>query len=362
MIGGPVMIMAGGTGGHVFPGLAVAEELRGRAQPVVWMGTRTGLEARLVPGAGIEMEWVSVAGVRGRGIRAWLAAPFRIVLAIAHAWVVMRRRKPAVVLGLGGFVSGPGGVAAWLCRRPLLIHEQNAVAGTTNRLLSRLAGRVFEAFPGSFPRRVSTELVGNPVRREILDLAQRVRGGGARSGAAARVLILGGSQGAQVLNRRVPEALAQLPRHVDLEIWHQAGRGLEEARRRYAEQRLQPRVEAFVNDMASAYAWADLVICRAGALTLAELAVAGVGAILVPYPYAVDDHQTHNARSFASRGGGMVIPESEFTPERLAKELTGLLAQPARLADFGEHARAQALPGALTRLADACLEYSGERA
>ncbi len=362
MSGGPVMIMAGGTGGHVFPALAVADELRARAQPVVWMGTRKGLEARVVPAAGIEIEWISVAGIRGRGATAWLAAPFRILVAISQALVVMCRRKPAVVLGMGGFVSGPGGVAAWLCRRPVLIHEQNAIAGTTNRLLARIARRVFEAFPNSFPGGVATELVGNPVRREILAIARRDKRADARSGTATRLLILGGSQGARVLNERVPEALAMLPGPLRVEIWHQAGRGLETARQAYAEHRLEARVDGFIHDMAGAYAWADLVVCRAGALTIAELAAAGLGAILVPFPYAVDDHQARNAESFASRGAGEIIPESEFTPERLAKDLIELLEQPARLAEFGERARALALPGARAQIADVCLEYAGVRA
>ena len=359
MRGAPVMIMAGGTGGHVFPALAVAEELRGRAQPVVWMGTRKGLEARVVPAAGIEMEWISIAGLRGRGSAAWLAAPFRIALAILQALAAMRRRKPAVVLGMGGFVSGPGGVAAWLCRRPVLIHEQNAVAGITNRLLSRIARRVFEAFPDSFPGGVAAELVGNPVRREILDLARHARTADGRSGDSAHVLILGGSQGARVLNERVPEALARLPGSVSVDIWHQAGREQETAQRGYAEHGLEARVDAFVDDMAGAYAWADLVICRAGALTIAELTAAGLGAILVPFPYAVDDHQARNAESFGSGGAGIVIPEHEFTPQRLVDELVALLERPDRLADMGASSRAQALPGALTDIADACLEYAG---
>lgn len=362
MTGAPVMIMAGGTGGHVFPALAVAEELRGRAQPVVWMGTRKGLEARVVPAAGIEMEWISIAGLRGRGAAAWLAAPFRIAIAIMQALAAIRRRKPAVVLGMGGFVAGPGGVAAWLCRRPVLIHEQNAVAGTTNRLLSRIARRVFEAFPGSFPGGVAAELVGNPVRRDVLDLAHRNKAGKGRSGDAVHVLILGGSQGARVLNERVPEAMAMIPDGVSVDIWHQAGRGLETAQRGYAERGVEARVDSFVQDMASAYAWADMVICRAGALTIAELAAAGLGAILVPFPYAVDDHQARNAESFSSGDAGIVIPEQEFTPRRLAGELVALLDRPDRLADMGASARAQACPGATAVIADACLEHAGAAA
>ena len=359
MTGAPVMIMAGGTGGHVFPALAVAEELRGRAQPVVWMGTRKGLEARVVPAAGIEMECISIAGLRGRGAAAWLAAPFRIAVAILQALAAMRRRKPAVVLGMGGFVSGPGGVAAWLCRRPVLIHEQNAVAGTTNRLLSRIARRVFEAFPGSFPGGVAAELVGNPVRRDILDLAHRDKAGTGHSGDAVNVLILGGSQGARVLNKRVPEAMAMLPDSASVDIWHQAGRGLETAQHGYAERGVEARVDAFVQDMAGAYAWADLVICRAGALTIAELTAAGLGAILVPFPYAVDDHQARNAESFSSGGAGIVIPERDFTPRRLAGELVALLDRPDRLAAMGASASAQACPGAPADIADACIEYAG---
>ena len=359
MTGAPVMIVAGGTGGHVFPALAVAEELRGRAQPVVWMGTRKGLEARVVPAAGIEMEWISIAGLRGRGAAAWLAAPFRISIAIVQALAAMRRRKPVVVLGMGGFVSGPGGVAAWLCRRPVLIHEQNAVAGTTNRLLARIARRVFEAFPGSFPGGVAAELVGNPVRREILDLAQRDRAGNGRPKDAVHVLILGGSQGARVLNERVPEAMAKLPGGVSVDIWHQAGRGLETARRGYAERGVEARVDAFVEDMAGAYAWADLAVCRAGALTIAELAAAGLGAILVPFPHAVDDHQARNAESFGSRGAGIVVPEREFTPQRLADELAALLERPGRIAGMGASASNLARPAAPTDIADACLAFAG---
>ena len=362
MSAAPVMIMAGGTGGHVFPALAVAEELLGRSQPVVWMGTRKGLEARIVPAAGIEVEWISIAGLRGRGAAAWLAAPFRIGIAILQALAAMRRRKPVVVLGMGGFVSGPGGVAAWLCRRPVLIHEQNAVAGTTNRLLSRIARRVFEAFPGSFPGGVTTELVGNPVRRDILGLAQRATETEGEAGRAACVLILGGSQGARVLNQRVPEAVAQLPDPVAVKIWHQAGSGLETARRGYAQHRVEARVDAFIDDMAGAYAWADLVICRAGALTIAELTAAGLGAILVPFPHAVDDHQARNAESFVSRGAGIVIPESELTPQRLMDELAALLKRPGRLTEMGERASALALPDALTNIADACLEFAGASA
>jgi UDP-N-acetylglucosamine--N-acetylmuramyl-(pentapeptide) pyrophosphoryl-undecaprenol N-acetylglucosamine transferase len=363
MTTGPIMIMAGGTGGHVFPGLAVAQALRERDRNVVWLGTRRGLEARLVPQSGIDIEWISISGLRGRGALAWLAAPFRIGVAVAQALAALRRRRPSAVLGLGGFVSGPGGVAAWLARRPLLIHEQNAVAGTTNRWLARFARQVFEAFPGSFPSAVRAELVGNPVRASIAALAPPRERFAARRGARARLLVLGGSQGARVLNETVPRALARLPVEQRPEVWHQAGAGHDEARAAYAnlEHAAQwtPRVDAFIDDVAEAYAWADLVVARAGALTISELAVAGLGAILVPYPHATDDHQAKNAAHFVSRGAGVAIAERELVPERLAAELERLLAAPGQLLEMAEAAHGQARRGAAERLASACLEAIG---
>jgi len=357
---GPIMILAGGTGGHVFPGLAVARVLRERAGSVVWMGTRNGLEARLVPEAGIEMAWISVAGIRGRGPLAWVTAPFRVLLAIVQSLAALHRCRPAAVLGLGGFVSGPGGFAAWLTRRPLLIHEQNAVAGTTNRILARFARRIFGAFPDSFPANVNAELIGNPVRQSILALPVPAERFASRTDPdrPLRVLILGGSQGARVLNEQVPEALARLPSDVALEVRHQAGATMAAARAAYAQTAIEPRLEAFIDDMAEAYGWADLVICRAGALTVSELAAAGIGAVLIPFPHAIDDHQLKNATSFASRGAGIVIPESELNPERLAEELGRFFADHNALVRLAEHARAQAQPRAAEILAAACLELA----
>ena len=352
----PIMILAGGTGGHVFPGLAVANELRQRSKPVVWMGTRAGLEARLVPEAGIEVEWISVSGIRGRGALAWIMAPFRIGLAVAQAIAALRRRRPDAVLGLGGFVSGPGGIAAWLTRRPLLIHEQNAVAGTTNRILARFAKKVFGAFPDSFPADVDVELVGNPVRESILALPLPSERFASRKDTALRILVLGGSQGARVLNERVPEALRLLPEDAEIEIWHQAGRGLDLAREGYGGSGRTIRIEAFIDDMAEAYAWADLVICRAGALTVSELAAAGVGAVLIPFPYAIDDHQLKNALNFAAAGGGVVIPEPEFDAGRLVREISHFADDRQSVVQLAEKAREQARPRATQRLADACLE------
>ncbi len=365
MTAGPIMIMAGGTGGHVFPGLAVAEALKRRDSAVVWLGTRRGLEARLVPQHGIDVEWISIYGVRGRGALAWLAAPFRIALAVLQVLGTLRRRRPSAVLGMGGFVSGPGGLAAWLARKPLLIHEQNAVAGTTNRWLARFAERVFEAFPGSFPPGVRAELVGNPVRDSIAALPPPAERFGARAAERRRVLVLGGSQGARVLNRTVPEALARLPAELRPEVWHQTGTaGRDETAERYEALGLAGdgvRVDAFIEDMAAAYGWADLVVARAGALTVSELAAAGVGAVLIPFPHAIDDHQTRNAEQFVGAGAGALLPERDLTAESLAAELERLLASGPALVSLGERARSLARVGAAERLAEACLAAGGAR-
>ena len=357
MSAAPIMIMAGGTGGHVFPGLAVAEILRARDRTVVWLGTDRGLEATLVPARGIELERIAITGVRGRGLIAWIAAPFKIAWSVLQALSILRRRRPGAVLGLGGFVAGPGGVAAWLSRRPLVIHEQNAVAGTTNRLLARLASRVFEAFPDSFPRRTGALTIGNPVRESIVAAgADRRRAAGARP----RLLVLGGSQGALALNTAVPRALALLPESRRPDVRHQAGRSLETAERAYREAGVAGDCIGFIDDMAAAYAWADLVVARAGALTLSELAAAGVGAILVPYPHAVDDHQARNAEHFAAAGAAIVVPQSELEPARLAGELERLLADPAGLRAMGERCRALMHADAAQKLADACIDLAGE--
>ena len=359
MTGGPIMIMAGGTGGHVFPGLAVAATLRRREQAVVWIGTQRGLESTVVPENGFDIDWISISGIRRRGLGAWLAAPFGIVLSLAQALRILHRRKPGAVLGFGGFVSGPGGIAAWLTRRPLLIHEQNAIAGTTNRVLARFARQVFEAFPDSFPGRVDAHWIGNPVRRDIASLPPP----GDRAIAAAhrrtRLLVLGGSRGAQALNRALPAAVELLADSLRPEIRHQSGAAADETAARYAEAGVDASVEAFIDDMADAYGWADLVVARAGALTVAELAACGVGAILVPFPYAVDDHQTENARRFVAAGAAALLPERELDASRLARELQRLLSDRTCLLQMAEAARAQARPDAAEQLAEACLRHAG---
>ncbi len=348
-----IVIMAGGTGGHVFPALAIAEGLRARGLAVSWLGTRRGLEAELVPKAGIEIDWISVSGLRGKGLAGWLLAPARLAVALLQALAALRRRRPAAVLGMGGFVAGPGGVAARLLAVPLLVHEQNAVAGLTNALLARIADRVLEAFPGTFPPARGARLTGNPVRAEIAALPQPATRLGGRGGRL-RLLVIGGSLGAAALNGVVPAAAARLAGR--LEIRHQCGRDhLESTRSTYAEAGVEAEVTPFIDDMAAAYAWADLVVCRAGALTVAELAAAGVGALLVPFPYAVDDHQTANAGELVAVGAARLLPQAELDAARLAEELTVLAGDRPRLLAMAEAARGVARPGATAEVVAECL-------
>jgi len=360
MTGAVALVMAGGTGGHVFPALATARVLQRRGYRIVWLGTQRGIEARLVPAAGIPVEWLSVSGLRGKGLLTLLAAPLRLLVALYQALRVVRRHRPAVVLGAGGFASGPGGVAAWLLRRPLVVHEQNAVAGLTNRVLARLADRVLEGFPGSFGGSVHAEHVGNPVRPEIAAVAPPERRFAARNGRA-RLLVFGGSQGAARLNAVVPAALAELPQALRPEVLHQTGRtGLDETVAAYRSRGIEADVRPFIDDMAGAYGWADLAVCRAGALTVAELAAAGVPAVLVPFPAAVDDHQTRNAEHAVQAGAAVLLPESTLTPLTLAATLRELLeAGRPRLLGMAQAARAAAITDADERLADACIAAAG---
>jgi UDP-N-acetylglucosamine--N-acetylmuramyl-(pentapeptide) pyrophosphoryl-undecaprenol N-acetylglucosamine transferase len=355
----PIMVMAGGTGGHVYPALAVARALATHSCRVVWLGTHRGLEARVVPAAGIEMEWISVQGLRGKGAITLLLAPFRLLLALYQSLRAMHRHRPAAVLGMGGFVSGPGGLAAWMTRRPLLIHEQNAVAGLTNRLLARLARVVLQAFPGSFPPGVKCETVGNPVRREIAALPVPAQRFGARSGPL-RLLVLGGSQGALALNRGVPAALVRLASDRRPVVRHQTGeRTLDAAREAYRHYGVEAELLPFIEDMADAYAWADLVICRAGALTVAELAAAGLAAIFIPFQAAVDDHQTANASPMVAAGAAVLLAERDLNDETLAAVLAEWLTSRDGLRQRAERARSLAMPDALERITGCCLELAG---
>lgn len=353
-----IVIMAGGTGGHVFPGLAVAAELRARGHQVTWLGTPRGIENTAVPAAGLPLQHISIGGLRGKGVQTLLLAPLRLVRALWQSVALLRRLRPAVVLGMGGFVSGPGGLAAWLLRIPLCIHEQNSVAGLTNRLLSRLAKRVMLAFPDTLPDSDKVLVTGNPVRREVSALPapdERLR----REDASLRVLILGGSQGARRLNQVVPAALARLQQALAIRVWHQSGgQGLQQVGADYAAAGIDAKVQAFIDDMAAAYGWADLVICRAGALTISELAAAGLGAVLVPFPYAVDDHQTVNAHWLADQGGAVVLPESQLDVAALAALVLELGRDRSRLLRMARHSRELARPDAAAQVAEICLEVA----
>jgi UDP-N-acetylglucosamine--N-acetylmuramyl-(pentapeptide) pyrophosphoryl-undecaprenol N-acetylglucosamine transferase len=362
MSGRPILVMAGGTGGHVYPALAVARALQQQSQEVVWLGTHRGLEARVVPANDIDMEWISVSGLRGKGRMTQILAPFRLMLALLQSISIMARHRPAAVLGMGGFVSGPGGLAAWLMRRPLLIHEQNAVSGLTNRLLARLARVVLQAFPGSFPAGVNAETVGNPVRADIAALDDPAKRFNAREGSM-RLLVLGGSQGALALNKVVPAALARLPVELQPLVRHQTGsKTIDAAREAYAQRSLEVELLPYIEDMAEAYAWADLVVCRAGALTVAELSAAGLPAIFVPYPAAVDDHQTANARPMADAGAAAIMPETDLSDESLAGLLKSWLTSREELKSRAKKARALAKPDALNRITEHCLELAGANA
>ncbi len=360
-----ILIMAGGTGGHVFPALAVAQELRQRGAEVSWLGTRAGIEAELVPQAGIDIDYISITGLRGRGMLGWLLAPLRIVRALWQALTVLRRRQPQAVLGLGGFASGPGGLAAWISGKPLLIHEQNAVAGLTNRLLSHVAKQVMQAFPGTFTEAPWVSTCGNPVRREIAAIAapeQRY----AQHQGALRLLVVGGSLGAMALNEILPRALALLPVEQRPLVRHQSGRRhLEQVQKFYQVAGVEAELLPFIDDMAAAYDWADLVLCRAGALTVSELAAAGVAALLVPYPHAVDDHQTHNAGFLVETGAALLLPQHTMSAEMLAAILQRFCAEPAsgrkELGAMAQAARRLAQPEATATVAEACIAATAMR-
>lgn len=313
-----VLIMAGGTGGHIFPGLALATYLRDQGVEVAWLGTPQSMESRLVPAAHFPFHAISIQGVRGKGLKALLLAPINIIKAIKQARSVIKTVNPDVVIGMGGFVSGPGGVASWLMKRPLFIHEQNAKAGTTNRLLVYLAHTVFEGFPNVFKENPQVVTVGNPVRVEIENLPS-VKERLLPIRTPFRLLVLGGSLGAEMLNKVVPETLALLKEEERPAVWHQAGeKHFSSLKNHYESNNIDAKLTPFIENMAEAYAWADLVLCRAGALTVSELCVAGLGAVFVPFPQAVDDHQTVNANVMVEKGAAICIQQSALTPERLA--------------------------------------------
>ena len=355
----PVMILAGGTGGHIFPGLAVAHALRDRGVPVLWLGAEGGMETRLVPQHGFSIDTIEVRGVRGKGIATLLAAPFRILGAVRAASQTLRERQPRAVISFGGFAAGPGGIAAKLRGIPLLVHEQNRAPGVTNRVLSRFARRVLTGFPQTFPNMIE-ETVGNPVRTEIAAVSPPEIRFANRSGPL-HLLVLGGSQGARALNAAVPQALVALGGRAadkqEIEVRHQCGEKMrEDAERAYAEAGVRASVEPFIADMAAAYAWADIVVCRSGALTLAELCAAGVGSVLVPFPQAVDDHQTRNAEFLVERGAARLLRQDEQLATHLAVVLQDLAGDARMRRDMAVAARALARPDAAARVAAAVIE------
>jgi UDP-N-acetylglucosamine--N-acetylmuramyl-(pentapeptide) pyrophosphoryl-undecaprenol N-acetylglucosamine transferase len=354
-----VLMMAGGTGGHVYPALAVATELLSRGYRVEWVGTARGLEHRVVPAAGIVLHRLPVRGVRGKHV--WhklLALAYLALACVKAAWLVFRR-APGCVVGMGGYVAGPAGVAAWLLRKPLLIHEQNAVAGTTNRLLAPLADKVVTGFPGAFRPGIAYTVMGNPVRRELLAARGRQQYDFAGQ-RALRLLVLGGSLGARPINEVLPDAIALLVRErgAAIEVRHQSGAGHDaDVAQRYGDLLQRgAQVAPFIEDMAAAYAWADLVLCRCGALTIAELCVMGRPAILVPLPHAIDDHQSANARALTECGGGVLMRQEEMNAQSVTALLSALLQTPQRLSAMAAAAFAAAIPDAAARVSDCCEE------
>jgi len=350
----PVLIMAGGTGGHIFPGIAVAQELRARGVPVMWLGAHAGMETRVVPQHELPIETIAIRGVRGKGVLAKLAMPFRLSRAVLSARHILKRHAPRSVLSMGGYAAAPGGIAARMAKIPLIVHEQNRIAGVTNRMLARYARRVLTGFSGVFP---NEEWVGNPVRASIASLPGPVRRYADHFGPL-RLLVLGGSQGAQSLNSALPEVLRRRGKKLAVVVRHQCGEAhYDKARAAYQNAGIEADVVPFEKDMAGAYAWADLVICRAGALTLAELAAAGAPSILVPYPAAVDDHQTRNAEAMVAAGGASLVAEGEDFVRRLGAEFERI-GERAKLVPMGVAARSQAKPDAAKRIADVCLEVA----
>ena len=347
-----LMVMAGGTGGHVMPALAVAEKLRDHGVEISWMGNAEGLEAKLVPAAGFPLEYIKIKGLRKSGWRRKFAMPFMLVHACIQALGIIRRRQPDVLLGMGGFVSGPGGLMAGLLGKPLLLHEQNAVAGMTNRWLAHFARRIFSGFPEAKGINKVT-WVGNPIREEITAISDPELRMKNREGPL-RILVIGGSQGARVFNQELPRLLSD-ERFPRIEVWHQSGEAeLESVRSAYQQREISARVDAFIVGMAEAYRWSDAVICRAGAMTVSEVCAAGAVALFIPYPYAVNDHQTYNAQYLSGAGASMVCEQSQFVQGKWIPQLIELGASRDRLIEMAIKARQLARPDAAAELAEIC--------
>ena len=349
----PVMIAAAGTGGHVFPALVVANELRDRSVPVIWLGTRRGIESRVVPDAGFDIEWMEVEGLRGKGRMALLLAPWKLLKAVYFSIILLQKHKPIAVLGMGGFVTGPIGVAATLLKKPLVLHEQNAIPGMTNKLLGKLATRVLQAFPGAFPHSISAITVGNPLRKLIADDASFVE-----NHSDMRLLIVGGSLGARFFNETIPEVSCLLG--AGFSIRHQTGKNNATAVEKcYLAIKTEANIEIveFIEDMAESYQWADLVICRAGAMTVSELAASAMPSILVPFPYAVDDHQTQNALFLANAGAAKLLQQSDLTATTLFEAITSL-SDKELLKEMSKRAKEVAVLDAGAKVTDLVMEVA----
>jgi UDP-N-acetylglucosamine--N-acetylmuramyl-(pentapeptide) pyrophosphoryl-undecaprenol N-acetylglucosamine transferase len=354
-MGANVLIMAGGTGGHVFPALACAQEFKARGYSVHWLGTPRGIENELVPQAGLPLHLINMTGLRGKGVLALFKAPFVLLKAFMQARKIVRQLQPVCVLGFGGYVTGPGGLAAKLAGVPVIIHEQNAIAGTANRSLVPFASRVCEAFPDTFSKSAKRRTTGNPVRSELFLETPRQ----ALAGRKARLLILGGSLGAEPLNKLLPGALALLPVELRPEVFHQAGKNHDViTAERYRTAGVEAQVAPFIKDMAQAYGWADLVVCRAGALTVSELAAAGLPSLLVPLPHAIDDHQSRNADYLAREGAAFVMPQATTGVAEMAARLKEVLMQPEQLNSMALTARRLAKPDATRTVVETCLEVA----
>ena len=355
-----ILIAAGGTGGHVYPALAVADYLREQGVKVTWVGTTKGIEQRVVPAANIPLEIITISGLRGKGFVKVVFVPVKLLLAIFQAIKICWRAKPDAVLGMGGFVSGPCGLAAFILRTPLYLHEQNAIPGLTNRVLSYLATIVMQAFPNSFKNKKNVTVTGNPIRKDITEIVKPEIRMVARN-ENIRLLIVGGSLGAQALNENVPVALAEITKDLRPDVWHQAGKGkVEETINKYHELGVDAKITEFIENMAEAYEWADLVICRAGALTVSELANAGIAAILVPYPYAVDDHQTANAQFLTNVGAAILIQQDQLIPTLKDSLLELLKSGRLKLIEMAKAARQLSKPDATKIVAEVCLGVSAK--
>ena len=378
-----VLIMAGGTGGHIFPALAVADVLQNKGAEIQWLGTQKGLESRLVPEHGYAINYIDIVGLRGKGIKTLLLLPFRMFKALVQTIRVYMKIRPDVILGMGGFVTGPGGIVGWLFRKPLVLHEQNAIAGLTNKLLFRLATRVYAAFPGAFPENAKLDVIGNPVRKEISNLSEpeeRLKkrwqmDGTDKVGEQLNILVIGGSLGAMALNEQVPRALELIKKmevmeNIDITkicVRHQCGeKHQQQSLKNYQalteleshnDIEINTEVLPFIDDMAANYQWADLIICRSGALTVSEIAAVGIASLLVPYPYAVDDHQTANAAYLADNGAAFLIQQNELNSERLAKLIISL--DKTTIVKMADKARQLSMTHAAEVVADECLQLAG---